>query len=54
MNDFITEAWLRAGETLVAKAGDVHVHPERRQHRIRYPVDVRFLYVAWPANWQSL
>ncbi|VTM46612.1 cob(I)yrinic acid a,c-diamide adenosyltransferase [Klebsiella pneumoniae] len=27
------------GETLVAKAGGRHVHPERLQHRIRYPVD---------------
>ncbi len=31
-----------------------HVHPERLQHRIRYPVDGALPVRRPPANWQSL
>ncbi|NJF84422.1 hypothetical protein GEP08_23010, partial [Salmonella enterica subsp. enterica serovar Anatum] len=39
---------------LVAKAGDVRVIPQRSRSEIGTPSTVRFLYVAWPANWQTL
>ena len=42
------------GETLVAKAGDVMFIPKGSSIEFGTPSTVRFLYVAWPANWQSL
>ncbi|HBR7374143.1 ethanolamine utilization acetate kinase EutQ [Klebsiella pneumoniae] len=42
------------GETLVAKAGDVMFIPKGASIEFGTPSTVRFLYVAWPANWQSL
>lgn len=42
------------GETMVAKAGDVMFIPKGSSIEFGTPSSVRFLYVAWPANWQSL
>jgi ethanolamine utilization protein EutQ len=42
------------GETLIAKAGDVMFIPKGASIEFGTPTRVRFLYVAWPANWQSL
>ncbi|HBT1426281.1 TPA: ethanolamine utilization acetate kinase EutQ [Klebsiella pneumoniae] len=42
------------GETLVAKAGDVMFIPKGSSIEFGTPSTVCFLYVAWPANWQSL
>lgn len=42
------------GETMVAKAGDVMFIPKGSSIEFGTPSTVRFLYVAWPANWQSL
>ncbi|ADO47573.1 ethanolamine utilization acetate kinase EutQ [[Enterobacter] lignolyticus] len=42
------------GETLIAKAGDVMFIPKGSSIEFGTPSTVRFLYVAWPANWQSL
>lgn len=42
------------GETLIAKAGDVMFIPKGASIEFGTPSTVRFLYVAWPANWQSL
>ncbi|KEY58812.1 ethanolamine utilization acetate kinase EutQ [Serratia sp. DD3] len=41
------------GETLVAKAGDVVFIPKGSSIEFGTPGQVRFLYVAWPANWQE-
>lgn len=41
------------GETMVAKAGDVMFIPKGASIEFGTPSSVRFLYVAWPANWQS-
>ena len=37
-----------------AKAGDVMFIPKGSSIEFGTPSTVRFLYVAWPANWQSL
>ncbi|HCC2287223.1 TPA: ethanolamine utilization acetate kinase EutQ [Klebsiella variicola] len=42
------------GETLIAKAGDVMFIPKGASIEFGTLSTVRFLYVAWPANWQSL
>ncbi|QGN39113.1 ethanolamine utilization acetate kinase EutQ [Klebsiella oxytoca] len=42
------------GETMVAKAGDVMFIPKGSSIEFGTPSTVRFLYVAWPANWQTL
>lgn len=42
------------GETLIAKAGDVMFIPKGSSIEFGTPSTVRFLYVAWPANWQSV
>lgn len=42
------------GETMIAKAGDVMFIPKGSSIEFGTPLTVRFLYVAWPANWQSL
>lgn len=42
------------GETLIAKTGDVMFIPKGSSIEFGTPTTVRFLYVAWPANWQSL
>ncbi len=42
------------GETLIAKAGDVMFIPKGSSIEFGTPSTVKFLYVAWPANWQSL
>lgn len=42
------------GETMIAKAGDVMFIPKGSSIEFGTPSTVRFLYVAWPANWQSL
>ncbi|MDQ4428906.1 ethanolamine utilization acetate kinase EutQ [Yokenella regensburgei] len=41
------------GETMVAKAGDVMFIPKGSAIEFGTPSSVRFLYVAWPANWQA-
>ncbi|WP_058913285.1 ethanolamine utilization acetate kinase EutQ [Entomohabitans teleogrylli] len=41
------------GETLIARAGDVMFIPKGSAIEFGTPDKVRFLYVAWPANWQS-
>jgi ethanolamine utilization protein EutQ len=41
------------GETLIGKAGDVLFIPKGSSIEFGTPTQVRFLYVAWPANWQE-
>lgn len=41
------------GETLIGKAGDVMFIPKGSSIEFGTPGHVRFLYVAWPANWQE-
>lgn len=41
------------GETLVGKAGDVMFIPRGSSIEFGTTSHVRFLYVAWPANWQE-
>ena len=41
-------------DKMVAKAGDVMFIPKGSSIEFGTPSTVRFLYVAWPANWQSL
>lgn len=41
------------GETMIAKAGDVMFIPKGSSIEFGTPSTVKFLYVAWPANWQS-
>ncbi|WP_422528651.1 ethanolamine utilization acetate kinase EutQ [Serratia fonticola] len=41
------------GETLIGKAGDVVFIPKGSSIEFGTPSHVRFLYVAWPANWQA-
>lgn len=41
------------GETLIGKAGDVMFIPKGSSIEFGTPSHVRFLYVAWPANWQE-
>jgi ethanolamine utilization protein EutQ len=41
------------GETLIGKAGDVLFIPRGSSIEFGTPTRVRFLYVAWPANWQE-
>ena len=43
-----------AGETMIAKAGDVMFIPKGSSIEFGTTSSVKFLYVAWPANWQSL
>lgn len=42
------------GETLIARAGDVMFIPKGSSIEFGTPTTVRFLYVAWPANWQTV
>lgn len=42
------------GETMIAKAGDVMFIPNGSSIEFGTTSSVKFLYVAWPANWQSL
>ncbi|HCD7969212.1 TPA: ethanolamine utilization acetate kinase EutQ [Citrobacter amalonaticus] len=42
------------GETMIAKAGDVMFIPKGSSIEFGTQTTVRFLYVAWPANWQSV
>ncbi|ELK4598982.1 ethanolamine utilization acetate kinase EutQ [Escherichia coli] len=42
------------GETMIAKAGDVMFIPKGSSIEFGTASSVKFLYVAWPANWQSL
>ncbi len=41
------------GETVVGKAGDVIFIPKNSSIEFGTPSNVRFLYVAYPSNWQS-
>lgn len=41
------------GETLVGKPGDLLFIPKGSSIEFGTPTRVRFLYVAWPANWQE-
>lgn len=41
------------GETFVARAGDVMFIPKNSPIEFGTPTHVRFLYVAFPANWQE-
>ncbi|GAA0346170.1 ethanolamine utilization acetate kinase EutQ [Morganella psychrotolerans] len=41
------------GETMIAKAGDVMFIPKGSAIEFGTTSTVRFLYVAWPANWQE-
>jgi ethanolamine utilization protein EutQ len=41
------------GETLIGKAGDVMFIPKGSSIEFGTTSHVRFLYVAWPANWQE-
>ena len=54
--DMILEGELHVrheGETMIAKAGDVMFIPKGSSIEFGTPSTVKFLYVAWPANWQS-
>ncbi|MBA8034877.1 ethanolamine utilization acetate kinase EutQ [Citrobacter freundii] len=54
--DMILEGELHVrheGETMIAKAGDVMFIPKGSSIEFGTPTTVKFLYVAWPANWQS-
>ncbi|RUT66714.1 ethanolamine utilization protein EutQ [Morganella morganii] len=54
--DLILEGELHVrheGETMIAKAGDVMFIPKGSVIEFGTPSTVRFLYVAWPANWQD-
>ncbi|MDF8874204.1 ethanolamine utilization acetate kinase EutQ [Escherichia coli] len=42
------------GETMIAKAGDVMFILKGSSIEFGTTSSVKFLYVAWPANWQSL
>lgn len=42
------------GQTMIAKAGDVMFIPKGSSIEFGTISSVKFLYVAWPANWQSL
>ncbi|MDR0440703.1 MAG: ethanolamine utilization acetate kinase EutQ [Candidatus Accumulibacter sp.] len=42
------------GETVVGKAGDVIFIPKNTAIEFGTPSEVRFLYVAYPANWQEV
>ncbi|WP_149806577.1 cupin domain-containing protein, partial [Salmonella enterica] len=42
------------GETMIATAGDVMLIPKGCSIDFGAPASVRFLYVAWPANLQSI
>ncbi|XNM57148.1 ethanolamine utilization acetate kinase EutQ [Escherichia coli] len=42
------------GQTMIAKAGDVMFIPKGSSIQFGTTSSVKFLYVAWPANWQSL
>lgn len=41
------------GETLVGRPGDLLFIPKGSRIEFGTPTRVRFLYVAWPANWQE-
>ncbi|WP_236200536.1 ethanolamine utilization acetate kinase EutQ [Pseudomonas pseudonitroreducens] len=41
------------GETLIGRPGDVLFIPKGSHIEFGTPSRVRFLYVAWPANWQE-
>lgn len=43
----------QGGETLVGNPGDVLFIPKGSSIEFGTPTRVRFLYVAWPANWQD-
>ncbi|MTJ79918.1 MAG: ethanolamine utilization acetate kinase EutQ [Telmatospirillum sp.] len=54
--DFVVDGELHVrhqGETLVARAGDVMFIPKGSAIEFGTPSHVRFLYVAWPADWQN-
>jgi ethanolamine utilization protein EutQ len=54
--DYVIEGELhirRSGETVVGKAGDVIFIPRNTAIEFGTPGEVRFLYVAYPANWQD-
>ena len=41
------------GETTIGKAGDIMFIPKGSTIEFGTPSKVRFVYVAWPANWQE-
>lgn len=54
--DFILEGELHirsGGETIVGSSGDVMFIPKNTAIEFGTPTSVRFLYVAYPANWQE-
>ncbi|MDR2113541.1 MAG: ethanolamine utilization acetate kinase EutQ [Candidatus Accumulibacter sp.] len=54
--DYVIEGELHircGGETVVGKAGDVIFIPRNTAIEFGTPSEVRFLYVAYPANWQD-
>jgi len=54
--DFVLEGELHIrcnGETIVAQAGDVLFIPKNTSIEFGAPARVKFLYVAYPANWQD-
>jgi ethanolamine utilization protein EutQ len=54
--DYVIEGELHircGGETVVGKAGDVIFIPKNTAIEFGTPSEVRFLYVAYPANWQD-
>jgi ethanolamine utilization protein EutQ len=54
--DYVIEGELHircGGETVVGKAGDVIFIPRNTAIEFGTPGEVRFLYVAYPANWQG-
>ncbi|MDR3362224.1 MAG: ethanolamine utilization acetate kinase EutQ [Desulfovibrio sp.] len=54
--DFVQEGELHircAGETVVGKAGDVIFIPKNTSIEFGTPTRVKFLFIAYPANWQE-
>ncbi|MDR2452167.1 MAG: ethanolamine utilization acetate kinase EutQ [Candidatus Accumulibacter sp.] len=54
--DYVIEGELHircGGETVIGKAGDVIFIPKNTAIEFGTPSEVRFLYVAYPANWQD-
>lgn len=41
------------GETVIGRPGDIIFVPKSSSIEFKTPTKVRFVYIAWPANWQA-
>lgn len=41
------------GETVIGRPGDIIFVPKSSAIEFKTPTKVRFVYIAWPANWQA-